>query len=659
VSRAASAVLAVLLAAAPPARAAGEAVEAALTKELARATSELKQEGLPAPYYVSLTAVDLESWEERCLLGSPVFTGGYAQRLILPDVRVGSHELDNHPMATPSGFQARAASLEEDEAALRYGLWRQLDASYKTAAADFLRKQAARVSRGKAEYDTDDLSREAPRQRRAEPPASPWDKSALSALCRASRALRARPGLLSADSTVRLRRQWSRLRDSEGSAVDFGRDVVEIDLEASELSPDGTRLYASRRLTATRPEMLPTPEGLERSAGEMLADLEALRVAPTTSPFSAPALLDSSVAAAAVLAAGLRLSGEEQRNPQGAQTFRDKLGKRVMPRGFTLVDDPTVASHAGRPLAGHYEFDDQGVPPRRVTLIDDGKLEGMLLSRYPVAGFPKSNGHGRASAGYTPVGLPGSLFLSAKERRSEKELLELLRAECRKRGKPYGIWVRRLRSFSQQQGTSGHAAIRVMAGLVYLVDAKTGALTLVRDLDFVGTPLGLLDNLRAAGDDAEATDLSYGAPISVVTPSLLLADGELQRAESRPEKPPVLPAPDAAQASPRGRRIVPTIPVVPHTQVLRYVVRGAARLMPKFVIHNVVDSRQHLEGEDAFLDFKLAAPTLPQLGAAIRRLDAAVERLAAGKPFEKRALTNPMTQRAYESAHGPGWPREP
>lgn len=636
-----------------------DAIESALSAELGRAKAELKEEGYPPAYYVSLTAIDLDSWEQRCAMGAPYFSGGYTQRLITPDVRVGGYELDNHPVNNVSGFQARGAAYTDDEAALRYGLWLQLDSAYKSASADYLRKQGLRIARGKTDYDTDDLTREEPRLRKAQRPVSPWQTADLAALCAAGRVLRKEPGLLSADSTVRLRRQWSRLRDTEGSAVDFGRDVLELDLEASAPSPDGTRLYAARRFVATTPKALPARQAVEAAADDMLKNLDALKVAQTTSPFSAPALLDPSVAAAAVLSVGLRLSGEEQRNPHGAQTFRGKLGKPVLPGGFSLVDDPTLAEFEGRPLAGHYDYDDQGVPAQKVTLIDDGVLESMLLSRYPVVGFKHSNGHGRAFAGYAPEGAPGALFLAAKKNYSEKELVEQLRKMCRKRGKPYGIWVRQLRSFSQQQGTGAHASIRFMAELVTLVDAKTGKLTLVRDLDFVGTPLALLGNIRAAGRDVQASDLVYGAPISVVVPSLLLEDGELQRSEARPEKPPILAPPpmQASAAPPTRERGIPFIPRMPHTQVRRYVIRGASRMYPKFVMQDVADSRQHLEGEDDYIDFKVVAGSVQELGAAQQRLDAAVQRLAGGKPVESSALTETMSVDAYKARFGDDWPR--
>lgn len=527
-----------------PAPASASAVERALEAELSRASRDLVAEGYPRPYYVSVTATDVENWEARCPMGSRGLETRFRQRVLTPDLRVGDYAMDNHPVSLPTGFIGRMASLEDDEFALRHALWRLFDQVYKSATADFLRKQALRVSRGKTEYDTDDLTREAPRTRLAAQPRAPWSHDALRSLClEAGRAFRREPGLLHAEAGVRTRRQWSRLRDSEGTKADFGRDVAEVEIEAVALSTDGTRVFAYRRFAATVPEGLPKPGELKAAASEMLSDLKAMQVAPTTAPLSAPALLDPTISAAVVQAIAGRLSGEEQRNPSGAQTFRDKIGKPVLPAGITLEDDPTLKSFGGVPLAGHYEYDDQGMPARSVTLVKDGVLKGLLLSRHPVIGFPRSNGHGRAFPGYWPTGSPGTLILRPEGGLSEETLLSLLREECRRRGKPYGLWVRKLRTYSQYQGTGGQGSIRVMPGLLYLVDAATGELTLVRDLDMVGTPLVLMNNILRAGKDLTVVNSAAPLPVSVVAPSLLLSEVEVQRAETKPEKAPILAPP--------------------------------------------------------------------------------------------------------------------
>jgi TldD protein len=253
--------------------------------------------------------------------------------------------------------------------------------------------------------------------------------------------------------------------------------------------------------------------------------------------------VDPEVAGALTLALALRLTGEEVRNPSGAQTFRGRLGERVLPAHLSLADDPRATEHGGAALMGSYDYDDQGVPARRAALIEKGTLKGLLLSRYAAKGFPRSNGHARATPGRIPLAAPANLFLTTSSPEPEAALLERLRAQCRARGLPYGLWLRGAQNWSQEQGGGGQGSIRVKSG-VWLVSAETGALTRVRDLDLVGTPLVMLGGILAAGDDARVwSDSPAGLPVSVVAPSLLLADAELQRAQAQPEKPPLLPAP--------------------------------------------------------------------------------------------------------------------
>lgn len=631
--------------------------------ELKRSMEGLHQVGYPRPYYVGLTAADVEVDEFKCSMGALLVSGGFRQRLLLPDVRVGGYEFDNHPLAPMGAFLARPIGRDEDEFSLRYGLWSLLDGAYKAAAADFLRKQALRLRRGKTEYDTDDMTREAARLHEAEQPPASWKPEELKTLClEASRQFRARPGLLQMEASAKVSRHWRRLRDSEGSKVDFGRDMAEVELEAVDLSTDGLRLFASRKFVAVSGAGLPGVAQVRHAAREMMRDLDAQKAALSTAPFSAPALLDPSVSAALVLAMGSRLTGEEQRHPAGAQIFRGKLGQRILPADISLVDDPTLPAHAGEPLAGAYAFDDQGVAARRVVLIENGVLKDFLLSRYPVVGAGRSNGHARGPFGLAPVAGPGSLFLSSARPAAQAELLDLLRRECRKRAKPYGIWMRQLRSWNQQQAAGAQGSIRLM-GLVYLVEAETGRMFLVRDLDVVGTPLVLMSNILKAGDDVQVHNVSFaGGPVSVVAPSLLFQDVELQRAETKPERAPVLPPPpvdlaDVPGAVPERLIRVPTAAASPYVLARRYILRGKKTPAVAFVMEGLLEMRQSLAGEDLILDAKLFGKNGAVLNDAARRMDRSVERLSGGLAVEKSDLAPAMTRAAYEAQWGRGWPR--
>jgi predicted Zn-dependent protease len=266
-------------------------------------------------------------------------------------------------------------------------------------------------------------------------------------------------------------------------------------------------------------------------------------------PFNAPAILDPSISATAFLALGSRLEGEEQRNPEGGQTFRKELGSPVLPSFLSLADDPTFGAYGGRDLAGSFKFDEEGVPSRPVSLIENGVLKNFLLSRYPVPDLPKvSNGHGRAAAGRLPMARPGNLFVRSTKSEDVAKLKAALMAECRKRGKAQGLWIRRALSWSQQSTTGEHQSFRAVPEEVVLVDAKTGKETLTHGLDLVGTPRGLLSRVMATGTDTQATNFfddqqSGTVSVGVVSPSLLVAEVELQRSEGKPTRKPVLAPP--------------------------------------------------------------------------------------------------------------------
>jgi predicted Zn-dependent protease len=62
----------------------------------------------------------------------------------------------------------------------------------------------------------------------------------------------------------------------------------------------------------------------------------------------------------------------------------------VAPPGLTVVDDPT------RPdLPGAFLHDDEGVAAQAVTLVEDGRIVGVLTDQRTAG--PESNGHGRCS----------------------------------------------------------------------------------------------------------------------------------------------------------------------------------------------------------------------------------------------------------------------
>ncbi len=71
-----------------------------------------------------------------------------------------------------------------------------------------------------------------------------------------------------------------------------------------------------------------------------------------------------------------------------------KIDSRVLPLTVSLVDDPLLKDYKGTPLIGTYTIDEEGVPAQKVTLVENGKLKNLLMSRRPGPDFANPTGTG-------------------------------------------------------------------------------------------------------------------------------------------------------------------------------------------------------------------------------------------------------------------------
>ncbi|MEE8135696.1 MAG: metallopeptidase TldD-related protein, partial [Thermodesulfobacteriota bacterium] len=267
------------------------------------------------------------------------------------------------------------------------------------------------------------------------------------------------------------------------------------------------------------------------------------------SPVSVPALLEPEAAGVVFHEAiGHRLEGERQIDDNEGQTFKEKVGEIVIPPFLSIIDDPSMKNFNGTHLMGYYPFDDQGVPGERVVLIDKGILRNFLLSRTPVNGFERSNGHGRASYGRAPIARMSNTIIESDTEYSKEKLKELLIEEVKRQNKPFGLLIKRMKGGETNTSSYNFQAYRATPVAIYKVDPKTGEETPVRDVEIVGTPLVSINKIIATGDDYSVFNGFCGAesgyiPVSTVAPSILVSEIELQRKSSKKEKLPLLPPP--------------------------------------------------------------------------------------------------------------------
>jgi len=537
----------------------------AMGQELARTMQRLRLPGYEAPYFVSYQLREVQAFHLAGRLGALTEDRSRRERRVAADVRVGSYDLDSSgaeessPFLVqdgPSWLAPREAPLDDDPMALRNTLWLVSDEKYKEALSNWFKKRGKGVYRPEGEARTASFSRETP-QRHVDPPLPfSFDRPRWQAAVRELTArLRSRPEIFDATMRVDAEKHVRWFTSSEGTALVTEEALFGVHLQALSRAPDGELLENGRDWYGRTEAELPRPEELRAEADKLAAELLALRAAPALDPYIGPAIL--SPEATGVLfheAVGHRLEGDRQDDDHEGRTFKGQAGKRVLPAFLGVVDDPTLPAVAGSSLNGYYRYDDQGIAAQRAVLVEEGRIEGFLLSRKPVAPFERSNGHARSQSGSRPVARMANLIVTSTRQVPEAELKRMLVAEARRQGKRYGLIVRDVASGNTNTADLGYQAFKGTPRLVYRVDVDTGTEQLVRGVEVVGTPLAAVNKVMAAGDEMRVFNGYCGAesgyiPVSTVAPAMLVSEIELQRTTHTGERGPLLPAPSAEAPS--------------------------------------------------------------------------------------------------------------
>ncbi len=558
------AALVLLLALRPAAHAATtkptkDPVLAALASELARSMKQLRLPGYEAPYFISYALTEHDDVEILARHGALHDRGRTRTRQAYVEVRVGSYKFDNtademlsEAFNPPDDVYepGNAMPIDDDGHALRGMLWLLTDSRYKQALALLNQKRGQRATAVVEDEHLPSFARVKPVKHTDPVGAFSVDEERWAGELRAaSAAFKAHAEVFDSAValTVRHDRRW--LVTSEGTRLYTERTIWGLSVECEVRAADGVVIDHAQAWYGATENELPSGAALVAEIERLAGEAEALRKAPVLDPYTGPAILLAD--ATGVLfheVIGHRLEGERLADDEEGHTFKGQLGQRVVPEFLDLVDDPTQRTFGTRTLNGHFVYDDEGVPAERAVLIEKGVLRTYLTSRRPVTGVARSNGHGRSEGAADPMARMGVTIVSSHRQVPMKQLEQMLLEEARKQGKPYGLVVVDVTGGNTNTGAYGYQAFKGTPQLVYKVDAKTGARTLVRGVEMVGTPLASINKIVATSDTIGLFNGFCGAesgfvPVSVLAPAVLLTEIELQRSQRTRQKGAILPAP--------------------------------------------------------------------------------------------------------------------
>jgi predicted Zn-dependent protease len=556
----------------PCVRAQEDLVTSAMRDELDRSMKTLQLETLEKPYFIAYRIQDSSVTYASATLGSLRNSNTSHSRLLTVEMRVGDYALDNTNFITaPAAFVGVSRGfplpLEDNYKELRRQIWLATDAAYKRALGDFARKRAALQNRTRTE-ELPDFTKVQPVSLRDEAPPARVEQAALEKMVRELSGLfRRMPEVYSSSVNLTVSETLTRQIDSEGTA--FVRRTPEVIFRslASTQAADGMPLEDFVAAYGRSLSDLPSQEELAKQIRQLGSHLAQLRSAPLPDRYIGPVLFEGQAAAELFghvfvpnLLARRRPVSDNARLPSPAENpFLDKMGARVLPQGFDVIDVPTRDIYEGAHLFGGYRIDDDGVSARDVTLVQKGILKTLLSTRVPVRSVLETNGHRRGS-----MAAPSNVIVTTEKGLSDDELrAELLRL-VKQRGLDYGMVVRRL-SYSLRSPTMDPFVTMVVSGpvpnpgetnpiLVYKVFSD-GHEELVRDTEVSAITYTEFKDIAAASTAASVYTTAFspgGALVSFRVPSLLFDDITVKKPSGEIPKPPVVPSPLADYANPKA-----------------------------------------------------------------------------------------------------------
>jgi TldD protein len=549
----------------------------AMKDELTRSAEKLRIDNEPAPYYISYLLLDLSSLRIAADSGAITVNTESRNRMLKVDLRVGSYAQDNSNFQSPTSIlgmlpNITAIPLDDDYDLIRMRIWLATDRAYKNAIDTLTKKKAALQNTVQSETLPDFTKGEALSSLEPENSVILQKQNLVQLVDQLSKKFLNQQGIQNSKVELTVQVHNSYYVSSEGATSVEPASSTQMIISAGTQATDGMPLNDYRVYTAALPQGLPSAAILEADVQALISGLLKAQSAPVAADYSGPVLFTGEAAgelfgqgfAKLLTAKRLPSTDSPQSNAMMSRLqenpFMNRMNMKVTAGFLSLKALPNMKTYNQKPLLGSYKMDEEGVFARDVSLIENGLLKNLLLSRTPVKGLTESNGHARGG-----VANPSVLQVISTNRKPFQELKQALINAAKEEGFEFGYIIRGItpptemasdissiesRILSQSgppeptqfRLTKPYSAFRVYAD---------GREELVRGLEFGSININALKNVIATSDDEFAYDFLFsGSAISfrpyyatVITPSLLIGGIDLKKSIGNYPKLPIVPYP--------------------------------------------------------------------------------------------------------------------
>ena len=569
-------ILAVAVALALPiASAANDTLRRALEDELQRNMENLSLEDVAHPYFISYTVHDDHSTSVSGAYGG--IKGSYEarSRAVQVEMRVGSPEMDNTNFISQharNSVTRRALPLEDDYELIRKQIWLATDQAYKSAIGVYAAKEAALKNSDQEVFL--DFSEEDPHVYVDTRSSQKINTKRVERAVRELSKLDKKESEISSHQITAFANQHiDTYINSEGSYFERVDDTAYIRATAWTQTLDGRYLTDYVNLIGRSWDEVADLRKAQNQIDAMYARLKESRKAPPLVSYFGPVLFEGQAAAEVigqVLAPNLVNVKRPVFETEGVaasfnrvmmrSNFRERIGRRVLPRGINIYDDPSVSTYQSQQLVGQYPVDSDGLPTRRIQLVERGVLKTLLTDRNPTQTIQNSTASNATSAGPSV----SNLFIEPTDGVERAELLELMFELADEQGLEYGLRIDYTATpFIQSSGVPSMYMMGQIGSLIPVIRAYKvyvdGSEELVRN---VVISHNLLDEIRNLSGYSSTTSVHHGNYIfrggdvsmfggsfpvftSISTPDLLFEGINIQYPTSVARSDSIVPHPQA------------------------------------------------------------------------------------------------------------------
>lgn len=535
----------------------------ALNDELSRNMNSLHYLDYEKPFFIGYTIGSSENAAVVGSLGAIIFSNQNKQNTEMVRVMVGNYKVCDENFQNENDNVDYSGGniplpMENDYYGIRRTLWIQTDKVYKAAGETFKHKMYI-LKRNNISIDSliPDFSPVPVSRVKIEGAEYKYNKSVWEGRVKEISAYFAKyPDIDDSGVSFRFAKVNTYTVNSEGSEVKSPADVAVITVSAVVKAPDGIPLTDKFEFISVTPDDIPGNEWFKNEIDSLANRLLKLKNAEYLNDNYTGPVLFVGQAASELVSASL-FSQEDPlisiREPLYADrnmkifsgnnpaALESKQNKKVISNDLTVKALPFLDKVGNTKLIGHFQIDAEGVvPPKEMTLIENGLLKTLLCDRTPTKLVPQSNGHRRFAFfnnGVSYITGPGVIELTSKKQTSNEELKKQLIANAKEEGLDYAILIKRVYQRAANYPVEIYK-ISVADGketLVRSVSINSISLSTLRKCIGVSNQQAVFNTLLSVGPNGSdmatlVPDIS-GLPTSFISPNgILIEEMELKSA---------------------------------------------------------------------------------------------------------------------------------